>query len=232
MNIAQTGTAPATAVIADLVREYAEDTPEAAWREGAAQYEARLQFARFILRARELQGQVWDAYTVVSDKVALLESLLDEPAFEARTEARAAVMRRFLDLLTEQKRRFEVWQALQALAFVRDEAQLSPEKARAGFAAVQWIEEQKADELLQTQAARAAYSARTQTQHAQAEAEQAQAEQAQAHQAPPTEATMGAEWNSPDAFEAAPDDLPEPPTEDLDEGETEGDEDADPFAGE
>lgn len=114
---------------------------------------------------------------------------------------------------------------------MRDEAQLSPEKARAGFAAVQWIEEHKADELLQAQARLAEHSARSQAQHAQAEADNAQAE-ARAedeHESPPTEAIMGAEWNSPDAFEEGPDDLPEPPAEDLNEGD---EEDEDPFAGE
>lgn len=109
MNIAKTGTAPANAVIADLVREHPEDLPEAAWREGAAQYEARLQFARFQVRARELQAEAWDAYTLAADKVALLEGLLEEPAFEEAKDARAAVTRCFLDLLAVQKRRFEVW---------------------------------------------------------------------------------------------------------------------------
>ena len=224
MNIAKTGAAPADAAIADLVREHPEDLPELAWREGAAQYEARLQFARFQVRARELQGGAWDAYTVASDKCALLESLLEAPAFERATEERALVMRRFLDLLAEQKRRFELWHALQALAFARSEQEIVPEKARAAFDAVQWIEEQKADELLQTQARRAENSARSQVQFAQAEAEDAQADEL-----PPTEAVMGAEWNSPDAFEEGPDDLPEPPIEDLNEGD---DEDADPFSGE
>lgn len=224
MNIAKTGTAPATAEIADLVREHPEDLPELAWREGAAQYEARLQFARFQVRAQELQPEAWAAYKATADRATVLADLLEEPAFEQRTDARAAVMRRYLDLLQQQKRRFEVWQSLQALAFVRDDSQLSPEKAQAGFAGVQWIEEQKADELLQSQARLAKHTARSEAQFAQAEADNAQADEL-----PPTEAVMGPEWNSPDAFEDGPDDLPEPPIGDLNEGDEEDD---DPFAGE
>lgn len=215
-NIVQMGAAPANAAMAeafaqvmpDLVHEHLENLPDCARSEEIAHYQARLNFAHLQVRSRELQASAWDAYLLVADKVALLDGLLDEPAFEECPDARAAVTRRFLDLLAEQKRRFEVWQSLHALAFVRDENQLSPEKAQAAMAAVAWIEEQKADELLQSQTLLSARltqnGARCAQEHAQAQAE--------------AEAQVA----------AGTDDLPE-----GDHGGDESDqEDDDPFAGE
>lgn len=141
--------------IEDLVKVRPEEN-EAAMAQSEAtaagvEYSQALAFAGLQLRARALEGAAWNAYMTQANLERTVRAIVDRHEIRLDAETRIAFYEEMQQLGAQTMTRFTLWRDVSALAMADARDTLTPEKAAQGLAAVAWLEQANADELLKRQ---------------------------------------------------------------------------------